>query len=244
MKKLLSILLCVLLIICTGFVSKDTVKDDENKVTLSKINENVWIHTTYGDFEGVSTPANGLVVLSSKGAILIDTPWSNDETEALIKLVKKNFKKNIVLAIITHAHVDRIGGIDTLLKHGITVESTELTAKAAVKNGYKSPKPVLKKESVLKVGNLKIVTYYPGEGHTKDNIVVWLSDYKILFGGCLIKSQSSDNLGYINDANVKEWPKTIERLIKKYPDAKVVVPGHGECGGLELLTHTLQLSSK
>ena len=33
----------------------------------------------------------------------------------------------------------------------------------------------------------------------------------------------------------------IEKMIKKYPDIKTVIPGHGDIGGTELLTHTIEL---
>ena len=40
------------------------------------------------------------------------------------------------------------------------------------------------------------------------------------------------------DADLAEWPTSVERIQKHYPEAEVVIPGHGLPGGLDLLQHT------
>lgn len=87
-----------------------------------------------------------------------------------------------------------------------------------------------------------IEVFYPGSGHTEDNIVVWLPKSNILFGGCFVKSIHSKNLGNIEDASIKIWPASIQKVINKYPDIKVVVPGHGKVGDTSLLKNTAKLA--
>lgn len=216
-------------------------EDDSNYVELSKIKDNIWLHTTYANYNGSRTPSNGLIAISSKGIILIDTPWNNAQTKELIKLTKSVFKKDITLALITHAHEDRIGGIDTLIENNIDVRSTSLTAKQAEKNGFKKPEPKLDSDLIIDYGNINMEVFYPGEGHTVDNITVWFPQYKVLYGGCLIKSIDSTNIGNTSDANVKQWPISVKKVLEKYHEAKVVIPGHGKLGGVDSITHTLEL---
>ena len=80
-----------------------------------------------------------------------------------------------------------------------------------------------------------------GPGHTADNIVVWIPDQEILFGGCLVRSATSTQLGYTDEADLERWPRTIETLLEAYGDARWIVPGHGRPGGAELLRRTLEL---
>jgi metallo-beta-lactamase class B len=87
----------------------------------------------------------------------------------------------------------------------------------------------------------KVDIGYFGPAHTPDNIVVYLPDDRVLFGGCMVKSMASMNAGNTQDADMRNWPKAISGLLGKYRDATQVVPGHGEPGGLELLHHTLDL---
>jgi glyoxylase-like metal-dependent hydrolase (beta-lactamase superfamily II) len=80
-----------------------------------------------------------------------------------------------------------------------------------------------------------------GEGHSRDNIVIWFPDLKILFGGCLVKSVESQGLGNTADANLREWGPSVRRVMKKYPKAKYVIPGHFGWKSRNGLKHTLKL---
>ncbi|MBM7616241.1 subclass B1 metallo-beta-lactamase [Alkaliphilus hydrothermalis] len=239
---------------CVGFTSTNVKKqldyyksgtiEDDHYVELTKINDHIWVHTTYENYNGYKAASNGVVAVTSKGLVLIDTPWNNEQTKELIKLTKSIFNKDITIAIITHAHADRIGGIRTLLENNIEVRSTSMTALEAEKNGFEKPEPTLDEESVITVGDLDMDIFYPGEGHSVDNITVWFPKYKILFGGCLIKSLESENLGSIEDANLQQWPSSVEKVLGKYGDAEVVIPGHGKWGSIQLVRHTLELLGK
>lgn len=93
----------------------------------------------------------------------------------------------------------------------------------------------------VKLGNMDLCCYYPGGGHSADNIVVWIPSEKILFGGCMVKSVKAKGLGNLSDAVPNEWTSTINKLITRYPDVNWVIPGHGAIGGKELLLHTQDL---
>ena len=68
--------------------------------------------------------------------------------------------------------------------------------------------------------------------------MVWLPKAQLLFGGCLVKSAHSKSMGYIAEASLTDWPVTISKVKATYPDAEVIVPGHGAIGNAQLLDHT------
>jgi len=218
--------------------------EDSNYVELTKLKENIWVHTTYADYNGYRTPSNGLIINTSKGLVLIDTPWNNEQTKELIELTKEKFEKDLSMAIITHAHEDRIGGIDTLLENKIDVRSTKLTAELAESQGFKKPTPSLDSNPNIKVGDVNFEVFYPGEGHTADNIVVWIPEGKVLFGGCIIKSLESKSLGNTTDANVEQWLASVNKILEKYQNVESVIPGHGKWGDANLIKHTQELLKK
>ncbi|KKI88505.1 hydrolase [Bacillus sp. SA1-12] len=223
-------------------LSPAQITNHDKSIVLTKLNDKVWAHTSYNEWNGITSDHNGLVVSTSKGLVLIDTAWGDDQkTEELEKMLKKHLKKKVVLALITHAHDDSISGIRALLKQGIDVRSTLLTAKLAKEYGYPSPNPTLDADPVIKVGDTVIEAFYSGEGHSQDNITVWLPEYSLLFGGCFIKSLNATDLGNLSDANVEQWDDSVKRLSEKYPDVKTVIPGHGSWGDKRLLFHTLDL---
>jgi metallo-beta-lactamase class B len=210
---------------------------------LSKIEDSVWVHTTYKLYNNVNLPSNGLIIQTSVGLVLIDTPWDDSLTVELLDSAKKRFNQDVVFAIVTHAHDDRIGGIRTLHKKGIKVVSISLTCQKAKELGFEVPEQVSATDTIFVVGHERLELFYPGAGHTIDNSVVWIPERKILFGGCLVKAESFTNLGNVADADLKEWPRSIHALMKKFPTVHVIVPGHGEWGGSTLLQHTLDLLS-
>jgi metallo-beta-lactamase class B len=91
------------------------------------------------------------------------------------------------------------------------------------------------------VGNYSFEAYYPGKGHAPDNIVVWVPQSKILYGGCFVKSTESSGLGNMSDANVQEWETSVQKVMKKYPSPAYIIPGHMSWQSKKSLTHTLKL---
>jgi glyoxylase-like metal-dependent hydrolase (beta-lactamase superfamily II) len=89
------------------------------------------------------------------------------------------------------------------------------------------------------VGSVEV--FYPGPGHSRDNVMVWVSAARVLFGGCAVKSAASMSLGNLADADTRAWPDAVHRVMDRYREAAVVVPGHGAEGTQELFTHTLEL---
>ena len=71
-----------------------------------------------------------------------------------------------------------------------------------------------------------------------DNLVVYVPSANVLYGGCAVHELSSTSAGNVADADLAEWPTSVERIQKHYPEAEVVIPGHGLPGGLDLLQHT------
>ncbi|HYH04203.1 MAG TPA: subclass B1 metallo-beta-lactamase [Bacillota bacterium] len=242
MKKYLFFLMFCLLCGLTVYADSSS-----NKVELTKIKHQIWLHTSYSNYMGNLIPSYGLLAISNAGIVLVDTPWTNDQTKELLKMVKDKFNKPIKLAIFTHWHGDRIGGIGTLTAEHIETASTAATAELAVKAGFQKPQTMIDpKVEVLKVGDLSFETYFPGPGHTMDNIVVYFPKTRVLYGGCLVKPMNSPNLGNIADGDVTQYPHTIREVMRRYPKAKIVIANHGTnpWGDFGLLQHTLQLAEK
>lgn len=218
-----------------------TLVSSDGSVTLSRIADAVWVHTTDKTLDGLKTPSNGLLIVTKDGLVLVDTPWTVEQTTALMALAEDSFGMPIKQAIITHAHEDRAGGVVALVRAIVTVLATEPTVELAGKQGYSLSDPALQGTDKLCFGDTVVEAFFPGRGHTADNIVVWLPEQKILFAGCLVKAAATKSIASADDACMTEWPQSLTALKERYQDAIVVVPGHGEWGGTELIDHTLEL---
>ncbi|MBW3567773.1 MAG: signal recognition particle receptor subunit alpha, partial [Proteobacteria bacterium] len=97
------------------------------------------------------------------------------------------------------------------------------------------------REEGVTSGEQVVELYFPGAAHTADNIIAWFPGAKVLFGGCMVKSQHSGSLGFVGDADKRAWPQSLQNALARYPEAEQVVPGHGLPGDTDLVTHTLEL---
>jgi metallo-beta-lactamase class B/metallo-beta-lactamase class B GIM len=231
-------LLTVLTLILVGHAcAQDKIPD----LVIKKIEKGVYLHQSFSQVEGFGlVSANGLVIIDEDKAFIIDTPWSEPDTEKLVKWIEKK-KLKLVGSISTHSHEDRTAGINWLNAHTIPTYASALTNQILKAEGKDLAIHTIEDMDNSFFGGY-IDTFYPGAGHAIDNIVVWLPQSKILFGGCLVKSIYSKTLGYTGDASIGTWPHSVEKVHLKYPEAKLVIPGHGKYGGIQLLDHTKKLA--
>lgn len=203
--------------------------------------DGVWLHVSMKDLPGFGpTPSNGLVIFGSEGALLIDTPWTTGQTKTLVEWIEGAQQSRLTDVVFTHAHGDRTGGVAALPK-AARLHARAQTVELAGKLGRVFTADPLADLGSLHVGDVRIETFFPGAGHAPDNLVVWLPEQQLLFGGCFVKSTAAAELGNIADANLPSWSKALQRVREWKPEAVVVVPGHGELGGQELLAHTSAL---
>ncbi len=214
---------------------------ENGKLEMQEISKGVFLHTSYKKIPRYGYfPSNGLVVIDGKDAYIIDTPWLEKDTKALVDWVS-NSGYSLKASLSTHSHDDRSSGISYLNNLKITTYASSLTNRLLESAGMEKSRVSFEGSEFSLIGGV-IEAYYPGAGHTSDNLVVWLPRSKILFGGCLTRSLVSKNLGNIADALIIDWPTTMQNIIVKYQGINIVIPGHGASGGRELLTHTLELA--
>jgi metallo-beta-lactamase class B len=214
------------------------------QLEVKKIAEGVYVHISSKVLESGKFPSNGLLIETPGSVILVDTPWDVPQTDQLLTWIGENVKKPVSHCIVTHSHDDRVSGINLLkAKHQTKIYSGRRTARK-IKDEYASPEVIVPDDSLMIIDGVKIQTYFPGEGHSSDNIVVWLPELKILFGGCFVKSVESAGLGNIADANLKEWPLSVSRVQQKFRKPKLIIPGHQSWESGKSLEHTLTLLKK
>jgi metallo-beta-lactamase class B len=209
---------------------------------IGRLTPNVWIHTTTHVIDGAGYyPANGAIVIDGTESLLIDTGWNDADTTAILTEWQRRKNPPITKALVTHFHYDRLGGIPELTRRGIPAYGNPRTIGLAIDAGFKPPQPLHELEKhPRRLGNVEV--FYPGAGHTRDNIVAWIPTDNVLFGGCLIKATTAPDLGNLADADVKAYPATIRTLMHKYSPTHTI-PGHGTING-NSIAHTLKLTQR
>lgn len=236
MRTLLTTVICFLLF------KNTSAQQVDSSLKISHLSGDFYIFTTYNYYKGNKIPANGMYIVSNAGAILIDSPWDTTQFQPLLDSIEARHHTKVVLCIATHFHEDRTGGLAYYSQHGISTYTTKHTDELSSKRGMKRATHLLDKDSVFNVGQYSFQTYFPGHGHTADNIVIWFEKEKILYGGCLIKSFADDNLGNLADASTKDYATTISNVMQKCRSPRFVIPGHNDWTSTSSLKHTYKMA--
>ncbi len=217
---------------------------EATKLKIVPLTGDFYIYTTYNTYEGSQIPANGMYLLTDNGVVLFDTPWDTTQFQPLLDSIQVKHNKSVVFCIATHWHGDRTEGLEYYRQQGIKTYTTLLTDEWSKKNNKKRAEFLLAKDTVFNFGQYAFETYYPGEGHTADNIIIWFKNEKILYGGCLIKGADAENLGFLGDANVAAYATTLKRVQKKCRDPKYIVVSHHDWNNINSLKHSIALANK
>ena len=210
---------------------------DTETLKIQQISDASYIHTSYLQTKNWGkVGCNGLIVNDDGEVVVVDTPIDNEVSQELIKWINDNLGSKIIAVVPTHFHVDCLGGLKAFHDDGVrsifnqhTQDLSEVQASVTFEHQYE-----------IEVGGEKVILFYPGEGHTNDNIVAYFEKDSVLFGGCLLKSIGAVK-GNLADANVKTWATSVAHVRSMFPSIQHVVPGHGKVGGEDLLDFTIRL---
>jgi len=236
-----------------------------DELFVSRLSDTVFVVTHYFPWE-----SNSLIVRASQSeVVLIDTPYDVSATELMLDWIYSTMKPDKVTAINTGFHIDNLGGNQYLKEKGINIYGSDRTCSLIDERGSHTQQQIiswLKPEQkrirdvyeklvfvkpdkifrlddgiFLEIGDLTFDVFFPGESHSPDNVVVYIKECRLLFGGCMVKALSSADLGFTGDANINKWPVSLKIVQEKYNSARIVIPHHGLWGDMSLVQHTINL---
>lgn len=207
--------------------------------------------------------ANVLFVRARDGSVVIcSSPYDTEATRALVRYVRASLHPTRILAINTHFHVDGTAGNEGYAAEGVEtyasdhtlalqaargsselegmaryVESDDRALAARIRATHVVAAQHVFPEAeglTFDLGGETVRVLFVGGGHSVDNVVVHFPDRGVLFGGCMVRSYPG--LGNTEDADLEHWAASVEAALALAP--RLVIPGHGEPGGPELLRAT------
>lgn len=75
----------------------------------------------------------------------------------------------------------------------------------------------------INLGGVVVQIWSPGPGRTRGDTIAWVEEEKVLYSGDLVEYEAGV---YTGDAQLAEWPDTLEAL--RALQAEYLVPGRGE----------------
>ncbi|GAC1411918.1 MAG: MBL fold metallo-hydrolase [Burkholderiaceae bacterium] len=212
---------------------------EEKKITFTQLSENAWAYTAEGD------PNSG-VIIGDDSVLIVDTTATPAMAQDLIARIRAITDKPIKHVVLSHYHAVRVLGASAYFEEGVqqviasrgTYEMIGERGEADMKSeierfprlfagvetvpGLTWPTLVFEKEITLFLGKLEVKIMHLGAGHTKGDTVVWIPSQKVLFSGDLVEYGAAC---YCGDAQLEQWPATLEALRELGPEK--LVPGRG-----------------
>jgi glyoxylase-like metal-dependent hydrolase (beta-lactamase superfamily II) len=209
------------------------------KITFSKLSDNAYAYTAEGD------PNSG-VIIGDDACMVIDTTATPVMAQDLISRIREVTDKPIKYVMLTHYHAVRVLGASAYFKEGAqavvastgTYELIKERGAADMKSeierfprlfqavesipGLTWPEITFDTGMSLFLGKLEVQLKHIGPGHTRGDAIAWIPSQKICFSGDLVEYNAGV---YTGDAQLEEWPTTLEAL--RALGAEKLVPGRG-----------------
>jgi metallo-beta-lactamase class B len=214
------------------------------QLNITKICDSVYVFTTYQTYKESQVSSHGLLVQTPLGVVVVDTPWDSTQFQPLLDTIQLRFHQPVLRVISTHWHDDRTAGLAYYASKGIQTYSSLATRNLCLENKNPFAQYTFENDTLFHDGNRTIEVYYPGAGHSSDNVVVYLPKERVLYGGCFIKSSDAKDLGNVKDANLGMWPVALNNLKNHFKHVKLIIPGHFSLSNNKhkyLIRHTKKL---
>ncbi|MBD8529271.1 MULTISPECIES: MBL fold metallo-hydrolase [unclassified Massilia] len=212
----------------------------EKKTSFVKLSDNAYAYTAEGD------PNSG-VIIGDDSVMVIDTTATPLMAQSLIRHIRSVTDLPIKYVVLSHYHAVRVLGASAYFAEGaeqiIASRGTyELIAERGAQDmqseierfprlfagvesvpGLSWPTMVFNNELTIFMGKLEVKLAHIGMGHTRGDTIAWIPSQKICFSGDLVEYGAA---AYTGDAQLEEWPATLEALRALGPEK--LVPGRGE----------------
>ena len=217
-----------------AFASQADLSDKQ--VTFARLSENAYAYTTEGD------PNTGVVV-GDDGVLVIDTQATPAMAHDVIRHIRKVTDKPIKYVVLSHYHAVRVLGASAyqpreIIASDATREMIRERGKEDMASeigrfprlfrdvesipGLTWPTMTFAREMTVWMGKLEVRICHLGAGHSRGDSIVWLPAQRVLFSGDLVEYNAGI---YTGDAQLAEWPATLDRLAALEPQC--LVPGRG-----------------
>jgi glyoxylase-like metal-dependent hydrolase (beta-lactamase superfamily II) len=209
------------------------------KTTFAQLSKHCWAYTAEGD------PNTG-VIIGDDAVLICDALATPVMAQSLIAEIRKVTDKPIKYVVLSHYHAVRVlgasgykdagmqeiiasqGTYEMIVERGAQDMLSEYERFPRLFNAFDSipgltwPTLVFQEQMTLYLSGLEVKIMHVGAGHTKGDTVVWVPSEKVLFSGDLMEA---DAACYTGDAQLEEWPATLDALAALKPEK--IVPGRG-----------------
>jgi glyoxylase-like metal-dependent hydrolase (beta-lactamase superfamily II) len=191
------------------------------KLSLIKLQDDLYV--IHNEF----VPGNTTALITNAGVILVDDKFEVDH-DNIVAMLKTVTNQPVKYVINTHYHADHSGGNAKLQADGtLAVASASARARMVAAKQPGLPDITAQPRGAIYLGGKTAEIYWIGRSHTDGDVVVLFPQQRVLAAGDMYTNEKDtpELIDYAGGGSAKEWPATVDNLLKL--DFDTVVPGHG-----------------
>ena len=184
--------------------------------------------------------ANTGFVVGPQGVVVMDTEIPDAAAKMQLAEIAKVTSKPISAVVVSHADPDHVGGLmafptstPILIQENARSEVIASAKDPAAPPMYKAlyaqlaerlPIDTVGAERVATLGGLRVVLEHVAPAHTAGDIIMFLPDLKIVYGGDILINYTRFPVIHLGGSSLG-WEESMKALLAL--DANLYVPGHG-----------------
>src|SRR3984957_5315689 len=174
------------------------------------------------------------IIVGTTGVIVVDAKTTVDSSKEVQGEIAKITPRLVNTAIVTHSDGDHVNGLAGF-PAGLTIIAQENCKKEMeVSAGTLGPAPqdrlptkTIAKDEIMTIDGVRVRLLHWAPAHTIGDLVVYLPEQKIVFGGDLLVTNRPDtNIHVDKQGSVTGWMENVKGMIAL--DADTYVTGHGD----------------
>lgn len=190
---------------------------------------------------------NAGFVASGPDLLLIDTCATEARTKALLAAAQAKTGLSPTLVVNTHHHGDHTFG--NCVTNPAPIISHEYARQRILSTGLETmsltptvdfgdlvlaaPTITVESRTRLYVGAIEVHLLHLGVAHTAGDLVVWLPESRVLYAGDILFNGGTP---FLIDGSLSTYDRVLDEI--RDLDPRVIVPGHGDPAGTELIDDT------
>lgn len=225
------------------FITAQNDGGEKDGVRLIQVKDNIYMIEGKGGNIGLS--------FGNDGVFMIDDKFAED-SEDILKEIKKKDKNLVQFLINTHHHGDHTGGNANMKEAGATIvahenvrkrltESFKNASSKAEGDTRKLPTITFTEDMTFHYNGEEVMIFHVHDAHTDGDAIVFFTGSNVIHTGDVLFNGKYPFIDLDNGGSVMGYIRALEKIAMLADENTIIIPGHGNIASKKDLEATASM---